>query len=401
MSESVFRVAGSPAEDRAARVEELSRLGFTWADLDGQPYWLDQLVTIDRATYDRLVDASARIWDIFDKTVRFLHGRRDLYRMLSIPEVLWDGLDRLPLNEPGHISRYARFDYSVGTDGSVKLLELNADTPTAYVEAAVATPWLCGQHPGVRSPNAMLPKLLERAWAVERPEAACCVGYGKHAEDSGTIDMLVRHSGLPVRCLDTLELSVDEGVLKDGAGRAIQRIFMLYPKEWMGIDEGGEALAYAAETGNVTIFNSYHSVILQSKGLQAVVWGLHEIGAPVYTAAEHEAIEAYMLPTYNEPVLGGDYVSKAMFGREGGSVELYDSDGKLAVKDADGYDTSRWFGRVYQARADLPEIELQAGRMRLLTGMFVIGGVPCGVVGRAGGLITGNASYFTAMGVRE
>ena len=28
---------------------------------------------------------------------------------------------------------------------AIKLLELNADTPTGYVEAAIATPWMCEQ----------------------------------------------------------------------------------------------------------------------------------------------------------------------------------------------------------------------------------------------------------------
>lgn len=401
--ETVFRIASEPAAERAARVEELRKLGFTWADLDGQPYWIDQLVTINAATHERLERAAAQLWAVFDKTARFVHGRRDLYALLSIPEVLWDGLDRLPLSEPGRLSRYARFDFSVSPCGDVKLLELNADTPTAYVEAAVATPWLCAQHArdGVRSVNGRMAELVRRAWSAEKPEAACCAGYGTHLEDSGTIDMLVRHSGRDMRCVDTLSLSIEDGVLKDGNGDPIGRIFMLYPKEWMGIDDGGEALAYAAETGSVVIANSYHAVLLQSKGLQAVIWGLHEIGAAMFSPAEHEAIEAYMLPTYNEPVLPGDYVSKAMFGREGGSVELYDAEGRLDAKDMDGYDTSRWFRRVYQMRADLPEVRLHAGPMRLLTGIFVIDGEPCGIVGRAGGLITGNASHFVAMGVRE
>ncbi|KIL42123.1 glutathionylspermidine synthase [Gordoniibacillus kamchatkensis] len=399
----VFRVVSEPAADRPARVEELRKLGFTWADQDGQPYWIDQLVTIDKGTYERLVHAATLLWTVFDKAARFVHGRRDLYELLSVPEVLWDGLDRLPLSEPGRLSRYARFDFSVSSGGGIRLLELNADTPTAYVEASVATPWLCAQHAaeGVRCVNGRMPELLRRAWAAEQPEAACCAGYGTHLEDSGTIDMLVRHSGRAMRCLDTLSLSIDEGVLKDGDGQPIERIFMLYPKEWMGIDDGGEALAYAAETGHVAISNSYHAVLLQSKGLQAVIWGLHEIGVPLFSPEEHEAIEAYMLPTYNEPVLAGNYVSKAMFGREGGSVELYGAKGELDARDADGYDTSRWFRRVYQARADLPEVGLHAEPMRLLTGMFVIDGEPCGIVGRAGGLITGNASHFVAMGVRE
>lgn len=40
------------------------------------------------------------------------------------------------------------------------------------------------------------------------------------------------------------------------------------------------------------------------------------------------------------------------------------------------------------------------GELHLLTGMFVINGTPCGLLGRAGGPITGNASHFIALGVR-
>jgi glutathionylspermidine synthase len=45
-------------------------------------------------------------------------------------------------------------------------------------------------------------------------------------------------------------------------------------------------------------------------------------------------------------------------------------------------------------------VELDAGTFHLLTGMFVIHGKPCGLLGRAGGLITGNASHFVALGVQ-
>lgn len=49
-------------------------------------------------------------------------------------------LDECPLPEPGRISLYARFDFAVADNGTIKLLELNADTPTGYVEASIATP---------------------------------------------------------------------------------------------------------------------------------------------------------------------------------------------------------------------------------------------------------------------
>jgi glutathionylspermidine synthase len=178
-------------------------------------------------------------------------------------------------------------------------------------------------------------------------------------------------------------------------------MFALYPKEWMGIDEGGEALAYSLEEGNLEIFNPLHAVILQSKGLQAVIWGLHELQTGFFTETEHSVIETYMLPTYNMPMLEGNYVSKSMFGREGGSVEIYNPGGELEEKDAAGFDTSVFFRRVYQQRADLLKLRFGEKELHVLTGLFVIDGVPCGLLGRAGGLITGNSSHFVAIGVRQ
>lgn len=395
----VFRVEGEPHPDREARVKELSALGLTWADLDGDPYWLDQLVVMQRTTYEELQQASTMLWKLFDKAARFVHGRTDLYALLSIPEVLWDGLNRLQPGPVGLLSRYARFDFSVSLNGEIKLLELNADTPTGYVEAASATPWLCEAHGGVWSPNAQMAGRVREAWAAERPEAAACIHYGRHLEDSGTIEMLARHSGLPVRFIDCLDLSVDNGVVKDKENQPVRRMFALYPKEWMGVDDGGGALAYAIENSEIELFNPLHAIILQSKGLQAVIWGLHEMNAPLFTAKEHAAIERYMLPTYNSNVFTGNYVAKSMFGREGGSVRMFNDEGSMDVQDEDGFDTSELFHMVYQKRAELPKLSFHIGEHHLLTGMFVINGEPCGLLGRAGGIITGNTSHFVAMGV--
>jgi glutathionylspermidine synthase len=394
----IFQVMGKPHSDRESRVKELYELGFTWADLDDEPYWMDQIIAMEAYAYEELVAASEKLWLVFDQAARFVMGKRDLYEQLSIPEVLWDGLDQLEPNPSSLISRYARFDFSVSQEGSIKLLELNADTPTGYVEASVATPWLCKQY-ALYSPNSKMAPLLKAAWAVEQPAYAACVAYGSHAEDTGTIDMLVRHSELDIPCMDCLELWVDEGILKNGEDQPVPSLFALYPKEWMSVDEGGEALAYSIENSFVAIYNPLHAILLQSKGLQSIIWGLHELESELFTQEQHDAIERYMLPTYNSPVFDGSYISKSMFGREGGSVRMFDDQGELDLADQEGFDTSEFFGEVYQARAELPRITFHNGDNHLLTGVFVINGVPCGLLGRAGGLITGNSSQFVAIGV--
>lgn len=395
----VFEVIGTPALDRNSRVRQLAELGFTWANLENEEYWIDQLVVMPNEVYEDLIHAAAGLWQVFDKAARYVFGKRELYADLSIPEMLWDGLDRLEPNGEGFISRYARFDFTVDQAGNIKLLELNADTPTGYVEASIATPWLCVQY-GLESPNGRMKELLKAAWEIEAPDYAACIAYGVHAEDTGTIDALVAHSGRKVTCVDCLNLWIDEGVVKVGADQTIQRMFALYPKEWMGVDDGGEALSYAIEEQFVHLFNPLHAVILQSKGLQALIWDLHIKQSALFTQEEHEIIKTYMLPTYTHPILEGNYVSKSMFGREGGSVELYNENGELEFKDEAGFDTSVFFKRVYQERADLPRLTFQHGQGHLLTGLFVLNGTPCGLLGRAGGIITGNASQFVAIGVK-
>ncbi|MEF2966052.1 glutathionylspermidine synthase family protein [Paenibacillus sp. M1] len=398
MTDGVFEVVGTPEPAREARVKQLYELGFTWADLEDEAYWIDQIVLMRRSVYEELETASRLLWGILDKTVRYVHRKPDLYELLGIPQVLWTMLDEYPLAEPGLISRYARFDFAVANDGTIKLLELNADTPTGYVEAAIATPWVL-ERAGLPSRNSSMKDLVAAAWAAEQPEAAACVAYGSHLEDSGTIEALVRHSGRDMACEDCLELWFDDGYLKNKQGKVISRMFALYPKEWMAVDDAGEAMAFAIETGRLALFNPPHSILLQSKGLLAAVWGLYELGL-LFDEREREAISAYVLPTYNKPVFSGSFVSKSMFGREGGSVRLFDDEGRLELEDREGFDSSVLFPSVYQKRAELAKIETAEGELHLLTGMFVINGTPCGLLGRAGGPITGNASHFIAMGVK-
>ncbi|MNO41413.1 putative acid--amine ligase YjfC [compost metagenome] len=397
-ADSVFEYIDQSGLERAPRVEQLHKLGFTWADLEDEEYWLDAIAVMRGGTYKELEEASGKLWSILDKAVRYVHQRHDLYDLLGIPPVLWQMLDDTPLPEPGLISRYARFDFAVAGDGTIKLLELNADTPTGYVEASIATPWICGQA-GISSPNTGMKERLAAAWSIEQPDTAACVAYGTHQEDSGTIEALVAHSGLDIRCVDCLDLWIDEGTVRDAEDRIIKRMFALYPKEWMAVDDGGEALAYAIESGQLQLFNGPHSILLQSKGLIAAVWGMYELGL-LFSEEERQAIASYILPTYNKPVFSGSFVSKSVFGREGGSVRIYGDNGSLEIADEDGFDSSVLFPTVYQKRAELARIQTPEGELHLLTGMFVINGVPCGLLGRAGGPITGNASHFIALGVR-
>ena len=99
-------------------------------------------------------------------------------------------------------------------------------------------------------------ELITPAWEIEAPDFAACIAYGQHVEDTGTIDALVAHSERKMTCVDCLDLWIDEGIVKVGADQTIKRMFALYPKEWMGVDDGGEAFSYAIEEQFVQLFQS-------------------------------------------------------------------------------------------------------------------------------------------------
>jgi glutathionylspermidine synthase len=70
MTNGIFQVLGKPDPDRPSKVAQLREMGFTWADLEDESYWIDQIVGMRREIYEELERASAQLWLILDKTVR-------------------------------------------------------------------------------------------------------------------------------------------------------------------------------------------------------------------------------------------------------------------------------------------------------------------------------------------
>jgi glutathionylspermidine synthase len=116
-----------------AQAEEL---GFTFADMHGEPYWdetsayrftLDEVETMieDPATelHAMCREAAARIVE-----------SEELMARLAIPEAHRDLVrDSWRRGDP---ELYGRFDLAHDGQGPAKLLEYNADTPTSLYESA-------------------------------------------------------------------------------------------------------------------------------------------------------------------------------------------------------------------------------------------------------------------------
>jgi len=89
--------------------------------------------------------------------------------------------------ERDDFSLYGRFDLSYDGSTPPKLLEYNADTPTALVESAVAQWfWLQETHPHADQFNSIHERLIE-AWKRWQGKTVHFSGIKGHAEDEMTV----------------------------------------------------------------------------------------------------------------------------------------------------------------------------------------------------------------------
>ncbi len=357
------RLTIAPRPDWRARVEALD---FRFHTIDGKTYWNEAACYCFTAEQiDRLEAATAEIERICLMAVdRVVRDR--LYDRLGIPEpahalidASWRRFDR---------NLVGRFDLSWDGRGEPKLLEYNADTPTALYEASVVQwDWLESTRPDADQFNSIHEKLVE-AWGAygldDRIYFAC---VRDHAEDFGTTEYL-RDTAVQAG-LDTAFLFVDE-IGWNGLGfvdlddRPILNLFKLYPWEWMIAEEFG---AHIGPSG-LRVIEPPWKMILSNKAVLALLWEMFE-GHP------------NLLPASFDPArIAGPCVEKPFFGREGEGVVIHP-----------GGVTAATPGHVYQAMAPLPAFD---GNHAVI-GSWVIASQPAGIgVREDDGPVTTNLSRF-------
>lgn len=348
------RHAIAPRPDRQARFDAL---GFGFAEIDGQPYW-DETACYEftAAGIDVLDDATVELDRLclaaVDHAVRL-----GAHAALGIPEAVWPIVVRSwEAQEP---SLYGRMDLRWDGSGAPKLLEYNADTPTALFEAAVVQwDWLqSGQPPtGLADPDQFnsLHEALISAW-LARPlpggiHFTCQRGTD---EDRGTVDYLrdtAMQAGLDAPFLHVDEIGWNGRHFVDLAERPIAHCFKLYPWEFLLRDAFG---AHVTQATTRWIEPAWR-MVLSGKGLLALLWQLFP---------DHPNL----LPAFLEPGrTGGPEIRKPLWGREGANVT------------APGYATPGTYGEegfVHQAWAELPGF---SGRYPVL-GSWVVGGRAVGL----------------------
>jgi glutathionylspermidine synthase len=252
---------------------------------------------------------------------------------------------------------YGRFDLAFDGNSPPKLLEYNADTPTALYEAAVVQwYWLEEVKPGCDQFNSLHERLIA-AWAELRrrhpdTDRVHFAGVLDEPEDRLTVEYLrdvCGQGGWPTEQLDIAELGWNGRAFTDLAERPITALFKLYPWEWLV----RESFAPHLLADPCAFIEPPWKMLLSNKAILAVLWEMFP-GHPNLLPAAFR----------REPV-PGPAVEKPVHGREGQGVRRL----------APGAAGTREAGRIYQAACPLPVFDGQ----HAVVGSWIVAGEPAGM----------------------
>ncbi len=372
----------------------LEHLGFTWhTDTDRTPYVADELVEVTEEEAEALYRATNELYDMFIAAAQHVIDH-DLFHEIGIPFNLVE-LIKASWEEDIHWHLYGRFDLAGGIDGApIKLLEFNADTPTALFETAIIQ-WAMLQKNGLDEAqqfNSLYEALVENFKRLVTLEESTEMfddlyegwkflfsSVRDNDEEEYTVRLLqhlATEAGYVTEFayVDEVEFDGEEGVFY--RDEPYELWFKLLPWEEIAISEGELAtlLTQIVRHHKAILFNPAYTLLFQSKGLLKILWDLYP---------NHPLL----LETSFAPLEGQKQVQKPIYGREGSSVRILESDGAITAQTDELYDE---FKMVYQAYTDLATDS--EGR-RYQAGVFYAYEA-CGLGFRRGGVILDNMSKF-------
>ena len=381
------REALVPRSDLEAHLEEL---GFPYHTIDGEPYWDEtHCYRLDAAQVDALDDATAELHALCLNAVQHVVGSGRLAEF-AIPAEWHATIARswqaqLDGRAEGY-SLFGRMDLSYDGAGPPKLLEYNADTPTACLETAVVQwHWLQQVRPGADQFNSLHEKLIEgwsRLRALDPRPLLHFTSAAGSDEDRGNLEYLrdtAIQAGWATASLPIDRIGWDGRRFVDLQDRPIERLFKLYPWEWLLAEEHAAPLRDRIDAGAIALVEPAWKMLLANKALLVVLWELypgHPNLLPAFFDADAEAARS----------LGERYVRKPLLAREGANVEWVDGARRVAIPGDYGSE-----GCVRQALAPLPVFEGD----HVLVGSWIADGRPAGIGLRADRLpVTTDASRF-------
>jgi glutathionylspermidine synthase len=361
--------------------------GFDFHTFDDERYWDERayygftLEQIERDIEGPTAEVDAMCMEFVARAI----DDENCLRRLKIPEPFWELIANSWRRDER--SLYGRLDLAFDGHGPAKLLEYNADTPTSIFEAAVFQwTWLeqAIERQIIPASADQFNSIHERLIAAWQRLAAGfhlhLTGTTENAEDFGTLAYLedtARQAGLNTTMVDIEDIGwrEDGGGFVDLDNRTIEVAFKLYPWEWMFRDEFGPRL-YQAETRWI---EPPWKAVLSNKGILPLLWEMfpgHPNLLPAYFEDDPKAVS-----------LGGSFVRKPLYSREGANVTLF-AHGTATAEQTGPYGNE---GFIHQAYSPLPKF---SGFYPVL-GSWLVDHAACGVSIREDeNPITGNTSRF-------
>lgn len=313
----------------------------------------------------------------------------DRFGQLAIPPAAIPVIKAVWEEEPPAI--YGRMDFTVDADGTPKLLEYNADTPTSLLEASVIQWHWFEERFGTGQADQFnkLHPLLVNHWMECAPYL---LGDGVlhfvHGNERYTEDLMTtaymrdtaEQAGITCRTqlVDQLEWNADTKTFRDLDNVPMSNFFKLYPWEWFMQEPIGEMIIETYET--VRWIEPMWKMLLSNKGILAIMWELFP-DSP------------YLLPTYFDEHGMEEFASKPLLGREGANVFLTTRDGMYTGRNQE-YGKE---GRVYQQYCALPVFD----GFHAVVGSWLIDQEPAGVGFRESeSPISNNDAFFVPHLVR-
>ena len=371
----------------------LESIGFFWhTDSDEKSYIADELVEICEDEAKNYYEAANELYDMFVEAGEYVI-ENNLFHELNIPFNLAE-IIKLSWENDVHWHLYGRFDFAGGIDNQpIKLLEFNADTPTALFESAIVQ-WALLKY-NKMDEQSQFNNIYE---AIKDNFKRLVVldgdteDFSKYYEGWKILFSSVKGSIEDENTTRLLQHIAEEAgfhtdfAYADGVGFGEDGIFLdeenfefwfkLIPWEDIAIDESELAIILTDIIKNqkAIILNPAYTLMFQSKAFMKILWDLFP---------NHPLL----LETSFEPIAHKAYVEKKAFGREGANTKIYNRLGEVTLEKGGEYEN---FKSIYQEYVKLPTD--QKGNSYQAGVFFAYEG--CGLGFRRGGKILDNFSKF-------
>ncbi len=372
----------------------LEDIGFYWhTDPDKTPYVASEIVDITPSEADAYYEAVNELYEMFAEAGEYVI-ENELFHELGIPFNLIDAV-KMSWDNDIHWHLYGRFDLAGGIDGKpIKLIEFNADTPTALFETAILqwamlkannmeeTHQFNSVYEAIRDNFKRLVMLEDDINDFDKHYEGWKILFSSvkdNEEEESTVKLLqtiAEDAGFVTEFayMEDVEFDGEEGVFYKDVN--YEYWFKLFPWEDIGIEESDLArlMTQIMQNQKAIFLNPAYTLMFQSKAFMKILWDLYP---------NHPLL----LETAFEPLKGKAQVEKKIFGREGANTIIVDENEKVIEERGGEYGE---FSSIFQEFVEFPKDSkgnyYQAGVFFAYEG--------CGLGFRRGGLILDNYSKF-------